>query len=138
MAVSEYGSERSGVGSLAGRSTRGAAADVAEILAAAVGGPLPIGIRCWDGSTAGATDAPATIVLRDPRALRRLLWSPNELGLVRAYVSGDLDLEGDLFAVLDLPEVIDRVAHHEPIAHPLPLTGAWDVPAAGLTGSAHD
>lgn len=68
MAVSEYGSERSGVGSLAGACTRGAAADGAEILAAAVGGPLPIGIRCWDGSTAGATDAPATIVLRDPRA----------------------------------------------------------------------
>jgi cyclopropane-fatty-acyl-phospholipid synthase len=45
--------------------------------------------------------------------LRRLLWAPSELGLVRAYVSGDLDFEGDIFAVLDLPDVIARIAHHE-------------------------
>ncbi len=34
---------------------------------------------------------------------------------MRAYVSGDLDFQGDIFAVLDLPEVIDRVAHHDRI-----------------------
>ena len=36
------------------------------------------------------------MVLRNRRALRRLLWSPGELGLARAYVTGDLDVEGDL------------------------------------------
>ena len=44
-------------------------------------------------------------MLKRPRALRRLLWSPDELGLGRAWVSGDLDVEGDLYeavnAVLD-------------------------------------
>jgi cyclopropane-fatty-acyl-phospholipid synthase len=40
-------------------------------------------------------------------------WAPNELGLARAYVSGDLDFEGDIFAVLDLPDVIARIAHHQ-------------------------
>ena len=30
------------------------------------------------------------------RALRRLLWAPNELGVARAYVSGDVEIEGDL------------------------------------------
>jgi cyclopropane-fatty-acyl-phospholipid synthase len=93
----------------------GAAADVLSILQAAVGGPLPIRIRCWDGSVAGEADAAATVVFVRRRGLRRLLWAPNELGLVRAYVSGDMHIEGDIFALLDLPDVIERVAHHQGI-----------------------
>lgn len=78
--------------------------------------PLPVHIRCWDGSEAGpAADgasgaaADVTVVFRSRRALRRVLWSPNELGLVRAYVSGDLDLEGDIFGLLSLPGLVKRV-----------------------------
>ena len=120
MSVSERGSSRPAAGPVAGPDpdrpvVTGAADDIARILSAAVGAELPLGIRCWDGSTAGDPDAPTTIRFRDPRALRRLLWAPNELGLVRAYVSGDLDVEGDVFAVLDLPDVIERVAHHDGI-----------------------
>jgi cyclopropane-fatty-acyl-phospholipid synthase len=59
------------------------------------GGPMPIRVRAWDGSEAGPAGAP-TLVLRSPRALRRLLWHPNELGLAQAYVTGELDVEGDL------------------------------------------
>ncbi len=77
------------------------------------GGALPLRIRAWDGSEAGDPSSPATVVVRSPRALRRLLWSPGELGLARAYVSGDLDLEGDIVAALDLPEVIARVSGHD-------------------------
>jgi cyclopropane-fatty-acyl-phospholipid synthase len=36
------------------------------------------------------------VVLRSKDALRRLLRAPGELGLARAYVSGDLDVEGDV------------------------------------------
>ncbi|PIJ38133.1 SAM-dependent methyltransferase [Mycobacterium heckeshornense] len=36
------------------------------------------------------------MVIRSRRALRRLLWAPGELGLARAYVSGDVDVDGDL------------------------------------------
>ena len=89
----------------------GAAQDVERILEAAVGGPVPLRVTCWDGSAAGDPDAPAGLVLRTPTALRRLLWSPDELGLARAYVAGDLDFDGDIFAVLDLPDVIERFAH---------------------------
>ncbi|MEU3627931.1 SAM-dependent methyltransferase [Amycolatopsis coloradensis] len=60
-----------------------------------LGGSLPVGLRTWDGVRAGPPDAP-TVVLRNRRALRRLLYAPGELGLARAYVSGDLDVEGDL------------------------------------------
>jgi cyclopropane-fatty-acyl-phospholipid synthase len=60
-----------------------------------VGGDFPVGLRAWDGSCAGPSDGPV-VVLRNRRALRRLLWQPDELGLARAYVTGDLDVEGDL------------------------------------------
>jgi cyclopropane-fatty-acyl-phospholipid synthase len=63
--------------------------------------PLPVRIRAWDGSEAGPPGAPA-LVVRNRRALRRLLWKPGELGLARAWVAGDLDIEGDLYTALDL------------------------------------
>ena len=80
----------------------GAATEVLSILRAAVGGPLPIRIRCWDGSVAGDPDAAATVVFVRRRGLRRLLWAPSELGLVRAYVSGDVHLNGDNLHLIDV------------------------------------
>ncbi|MFC0430380.1 cyclopropane-fatty-acyl-phospholipid synthase family protein [Kutzneria buriramensis] len=72
---------------------------VAQTLAALVrrflGVDLPVGLRAWDGSVAGPAGAPM-VVIRSRRALRRLLWDPNELGLARAFVAGDIDVEGDL------------------------------------------
>ncbi|MGP3772603.1 class I SAM-dependent methyltransferase [Streptomyces sp. SDT5-1] len=61
---------------------------------------LPVRLRAWDGSEAGPPDAPV-LVVRHRRALRRLLWKPGELGLARAWVAGDLDVEGDLYEALD-------------------------------------
>jgi len=72
----------------------GAAATIAWA-AGQAGVALPVRVRAWDGSEAGPAAAP-TVVLRSPLALRRILWRPGELGLARAYVSGDLDVEGDL------------------------------------------
>ena len=40
------------------------------------------------------------LVLKDPQALRRLIWSPNQVGLARAFVAGELDIDGDLAAGL--------------------------------------
>ncbi|MEV6443193.1 cyclopropane-fatty-acyl-phospholipid synthase family protein [Amycolatopsis sp. NPDC051716] len=68
---------------------------LASFAAKLLGGPLPVGLRTWDGTRAGPENAP-TVVLRNRRALRRLLYAPGELGLARAYVTGDLDVEGDL------------------------------------------
>jgi cyclopropane-fatty-acyl-phospholipid synthase len=64
------------------------------------GGGFPWRLRAWDGSEAGPPGAPR-IGLRSPLALRRMIWAPGELGLVRAHVAGDLDIEGDVFATLD-------------------------------------
>ncbi|MFE7584221.1 class I SAM-dependent methyltransferase [Streptomyces gardneri] len=65
-----------------------------------LGGPLPVRLRAWDGSEAGPAGAPVLIV-RDRRALRRMIWKPGELGLARAWVAGELDVDGDLYEVLD-------------------------------------
>ncbi|MDF1604318.1 cyclopropane-fatty-acyl-phospholipid synthase family protein [Nocardioides sp. YIM 152315] len=76
---------------------------VATTLAAAVepfvGGDLPVRLRAWDGSEAGPADAPL-VVLDSPRAVRRLLWHPGELGAAQAYVTGELDVPGDLDSAL--------------------------------------
>ncbi|MFC4498438.1 MULTISPECIES: class I SAM-dependent methyltransferase [Streptomyces] len=66
-----------------------------------LGVPLPVRVRAWDGSQAGPPDAP-TLVVRNRRALRRLLFKPGELGLARAWVAGDLEIEGDVYAALEL------------------------------------
>jgi cyclopropane-fatty-acyl-phospholipid synthase len=75
--------------------------DVADVIAgllAQSGLDLPVRLRAWDGSEAGPLEPSGgpVLVARSPRALQRLLWRPGELGLARAYVSGDLDVEGDL------------------------------------------
>ncbi|CAM5585690.1 cyclopropane-fatty-acyl-phospholipid synthase [Streptomyces spiroverticillatus] len=63
--------------------------------------PLPVRIRAWDGSEAGPPGAPV-LAIRDRKALRRLLWKPGELGLARAWVAGEIDVDGDLYEALDL------------------------------------
>jgi len=114
MTVSERDSGRMNASATAIQSPN-AAGQIAAILNSALGIELPIRVRCWDGSEAGPPASKAAILIRDPRALKRLVWAPNELGLARAYVSGDLSFEGDIFEILDLPELIHRISRHEGI-----------------------
>jgi cyclopropane-fatty-acyl-phospholipid synthase len=83
----------------------GAAHVVQRVGEAMLGSPLPLGVRCWDGSEVPVEGMP-TLVVKSRRALRRLLWAPGELGLARAYVSGDLDVEGDVYAALSFPDAM--------------------------------
>ena len=83
---------------------RGRAAGVAPRLAAAlapfVGGELPVRLTAWDGSEAGPGRRAAR---RAPLAATRCAgccWHPGELGAAQAYVTGELDVEGDLDAAL--------------------------------------
>ncbi|MEV5000596.1 cyclopropane-fatty-acyl-phospholipid synthase family protein [Nocardioides sp. LML1-1-1.1] len=68
---------------------------LAEALRPFIGGDLPVRLVAWDGSYAGPEGAPV-VELRSPDALRRLLWHPGELGAAQAYVTGELDVWGDL------------------------------------------
>jgi cyclopropane-fatty-acyl-phospholipid synthase len=93
--------------------------------------PLPLRLRAWDGTIAGPADAPV-LMIRHKRALRRLMWQPNELGLARAYVSGELDVEGDLYEALTrLAALIWR----SPDVKDLPLRAiAGDLLRLGIVG----
>jgi len=73
----------------------GVAQVIAALLAEHADLDLPVRLRAWDGSEAGPAGT-TVVVIRSPQALRRILWRPGELGLARAYISGDLDVEGDL------------------------------------------
>ena len=96
---------------------------VADLVSSVLGPDLPIAVRAYDGSRLGPADAPATLVLRSPDALRRIITAPGELGLGRAYVAGDLDVEGDIFGALELrhrfPNVKFTPAHLLEIAKTL-------------------
>jgi cyclopropane-fatty-acyl-phospholipid synthase len=54
----------------------------------------------WDGSAIDAVGHPGTIHVRSKDLLRQVLWAPNELGLSRAFVAGNLDVAGDVFEIL--------------------------------------
>lgn len=74
---------------------------MAPLLARLLGDHLSIRLEFWDGSTAGPADAAGAIIVRRPDALRRLLWAPGELGLARAFVTGDIDVEGNIIDVVE-------------------------------------
>ncbi|WP_299956057.1 cyclopropane-fatty-acyl-phospholipid synthase family protein [uncultured Modestobacter sp.] len=95
---------------------------VADRLAQALGAvlgtsELPLRLRGWDGSVAGPPGAPV-LAVRSRRALRRLAWSPGQLGLGRAYVAGEIDIEGDVFATFAALRSVGRLADTGPMAPP--------------------
>ncbi|WP_372444644.1 class I SAM-dependent methyltransferase [Crossiella equi] len=57
---------------------------------------MPVRVRAWDGSEFGVEGGPV-VVLRSARVLRRLVWDPSEIGLARAFVAGEVEVEGDLY-----------------------------------------
>jgi cyclopropane-fatty-acyl-phospholipid synthase len=73
---------------------------LAEVFEAIAGPDAQVEFRAYDGSTAGAKGSDITITVRSPVAVSYLAQAPGALGLARAYVSGHLDLEGDMFTAL--------------------------------------
>jgi cyclopropane-fatty-acyl-phospholipid synthase len=70
--------------------------NIAAVLHGVIGGPQ-LHIRAYDGSEAGPADASVRVHLRSELGLRYLVSSPGELGLARAYVTGELDVDGVLY-----------------------------------------
>ncbi len=73
---------------------------VADIFEAVLGDESPVAVKAYDGSSTGPITAAATLHVRSPQALQYLVTAPNDLGMARAYVSEQLDIEGDLYAAL--------------------------------------
>jgi len=115
------------------RSALPAAARLAAILRRMAGGGLaglPVDVELWDGSVlpAGAPGGSAGRLRVSRRALAYLLDEPNQLGLSRAYVAGELGFDGDLSALLAERA---RFASVRPSARDLALATATAVLTAG-------
>ncbi len=78
---------------------RSAAEDLSRLLTLVLGKEPQLRVRAWDASESGPAGAPLLDV-RSPDAVRHLAHEPNELGLARAYISGALGLEGDIYEAL--------------------------------------
>lgn len=110
----------------------GVAARLHGLLVELFGVVPPVRIVAWDGSVAGSGDGP-TVRVNSRKAVRRLLWSPGELGLARAYVAGEVDIDGDLtLALRELADYGSRIgstpvltpAHRREIMRTAVLVGA--------------
>ncbi|MEJ7630529.1 MAG: cyclopropane-fatty-acyl-phospholipid synthase family protein [Nocardioidaceae bacterium] len=67
---------------------------IAEIIELMVEDSPPMRFEAYDGSGFGPTDAAYTLRLKTERGLRYVATAPGDLGLGRAYVAGDLDVDG--------------------------------------------
>jgi cyclopropane-fatty-acyl-phospholipid synthase len=73
---------------------------LADVFERVAGPDAPVEFRAYDGSVAGTGDAPVRITVKSPVAVAYLAQAPGSLGLARAYVSGHLDIEGDMYTAL--------------------------------------
>jgi cyclopropane-fatty-acyl-phospholipid synthase len=79
---------------------------LADVVTRMVGPDVPIEFTAYDGSRSGSKQAPVRLDVRSPLALSYLASAPGELGLARAYVSGTLEVVGDMYTALaNLPEL---------------------------------
>ncbi|WP_375500180.1 class I SAM-dependent methyltransferase [uncultured Jatrophihabitans sp.] len=67
---------------------------IADLITTVTEGAVPMRVEAADGSVVGSSDEGLTLRLHTERALRYLITAPGDLGLARAYVSGELELVG--------------------------------------------
>jgi cyclopropane-fatty-acyl-phospholipid synthase len=74
---------------------------LAEVFEQVAGPDTDVEFVAYDGSKAGSPGSPAiTISVKDPTAVSYLAQAPGALGLARAFVSGHLDVDGDMYTAL--------------------------------------
>jgi len=74
---------------------------VAEIISEVLGQDVPVRVVAYDGSKAGPDSSDVALRILSPRALARLVTAPGTLGLARAYVEEEIEVEGNVFELLD-------------------------------------
>jgi cyclopropane-fatty-acyl-phospholipid synthase len=91
--------------------------------------PLKLSVRLWNdvalsvgGSDAAAPDSPFVLVFRNPEAVCAAVLGRDPLRFAEAYFRGELDIDGDLFAALELKKYLQG----------LQLTVAEQITAAAI------
>ncbi len=74
---------------------------LAQVFEKVAGPDAPVEFRAYDGSSAGYPGTPpVSVTVRDETAVKYLAQAPGAMGLARAYVSGHLDVDGDMYTAL--------------------------------------
>ena len=84
---------------------------LAEVVSLFVGPDADVEFTAYDGSRFGRPGSDVRLDVRSPRAVSYLMSAPGQLGLARAYVTGELEVYGDLFTGLDR---LARLGIHRP------------------------
>jgi cyclopropane-fatty-acyl-phospholipid synthase len=84
---------------------------LAEVVSMFVGSDADVEFTAYDGSRFGRQGSDVRLDVRSPRAVSYLMSSPGQLGLARAYVTGELEVYGDLYTGLDR---LARLGIHRP------------------------
>jgi cyclopropane-fatty-acyl-phospholipid synthase len=74
---------------------------LADVVSQTLGRP-PVRISAYDGSTSGPDDSDIRMTLRSPAAMSYLITAPSSVGMARAFVSGELEIEGNLYDALSV------------------------------------
>jgi cyclopropane-fatty-acyl-phospholipid synthase len=143
----------------ASRAVEPAPGSVADALApfirALVGPSSPVRFEFWDGSALGPVDGVGTLSVRSIDAVRRIMWAPGELGVARAFVAGDITVDGELFGLLkalndgspndlravglkSLPSVVDAARRLGAFGPPLPAPPEECRPAGRIHSPSRD
>ena len=76
-------------------------------------GQLPVGFafRLWDGtSVALGPGAPRfTVVVHTAQTFRRLIRAPTPLTFAEAFVESAIDIDGDVFAAMEVANVVESL-----------------------------
>ena len=69
----------------------------------------PLAFRLWDGSEVrlSGDKALSTVIIKSPETFLGLIEDPTPYSFAEAYVSGKLDFEGDVFAVMPVANQVE-------------------------------
>ncbi|NKY50095.1 class I SAM-dependent methyltransferase [Nocardia vermiculata] len=67
---------------------------IAEIFELLINGEAPVRLSAYDGSATGSDESKFSLEIRNPRGISYIAGAPGDLGMARAYVSGDMAAEG--------------------------------------------
>lgn len=82
---------------------------IGEIIGAFAAGEPPLRIEAYDGSSIGPENSDLVLRLKSEKALQYFVTAPGDLGLARAYLMGELEMDGvhpgaphDVFGALEV------------------------------------
>jgi cyclopropane-fatty-acyl-phospholipid synthase len=73
--------------------------------------PAAFAFRLWDGQEVrwGAGEPACTAVITTPETFVQLMRDPTPYNFAVAYVEGAIDLEGDLFAAMEVANAVEEI-----------------------------